>query len=237
MGSDPVFHVTRVTKTYGGLRPLRVADLVIAPGERVAISGLDVGAAEVFVDLLTGATLPDEGDIRVFGRATAEIATDTEWLASLDRFGLVTNRAVLLDGLSVRQNLAVPFTLSIEPVEPEIAARVATLATEVRIERELLERPVAAVPPDARIRIHLARAIALEPAALLMEHPTVSLPQTSVAAFASDVRRVADARRLAVLALTEDLEFATMVADRVLTLKGATGVLSPASRWTRWIGR
>ena len=37
----------------------------------------------------------------VAGRRTSEIATDTEWLSSLDRFGIVTHRAILLDSLSV----------------------------------------------------------------------------------------------------------------------------------------
>ena len=39
----------------------------------------------------------DQGDVIVFGKNTREIRTDTEWLTSLDRFGLVSNRAVLLD--------------------------------------------------------------------------------------------------------------------------------------------
>ena len=47
--------------------------------------------------LVTGAAVPDEGAVVVAGRDTRDIATDTEWLASLDRFGIVTDRAVLLD--------------------------------------------------------------------------------------------------------------------------------------------
>ena len=236
MGTAPVILVTRVVKNYRALRPLRVAELVVAPGERVAISGLDAAAAETFVDLLTGATLPEEGNIQVFGRDTAEIATGAEWLASLDAFGLVTNRAVLLDGLSVVQNLAIPLTLSIEPVAPEIAARVGLLAREVGLEPAILDRQVAATEADARMRIHLARALALGPTALLMEHPTSSLASGSVARFADDVRRVVADRRLTLLALTEDREFSSVVADRVLVLNGATGALTSASRW-RWFGR
>jgi ABC-type transporter Mla maintaining outer membrane lipid asymmetry ATPase subunit MlaF len=233
----PAIHVSRVAKNYGGLRPLRVAELVMAAGERVAISGLDIAAAQTFVDLLTGATLPDEGDIRIFGRGTADIATDTEWLASLDRFGILTNRAVLLDGLTVQQNIAMPFTLAIEPVDAVTAARVSTLCGEVGLPQDLLDRRVAALTPDTWMRIHLARAVALDPAVLLLEHPTASLPRETVAAFAADVRRVAETRQAALLALSEDREFASAVADRVLALNGATGALNAESKWRRWIGR
>jgi len=47
-----------------------------------------------------------------------------DWLAAVDRFGIVSERAVLLDVLSVVQNLAVPFTLEIEPPLPWTAGLV-----------------------------------------------------------------------------------------------------------------
>ena len=60
-----------MSKEYGGLRPLRIAELRVAAGERVAILGFDQPSAEVFVNLATGATLPDAGEVSVFGRATS----------------------------------------------------------------------------------------------------------------------------------------------------------------------
>ena len=83
----------------------------IAPAERVAIIGLDAGGAEVLVNLVTGRSVPTAGAVRVLGSGHAEIADGDEWLASLDRFGIVSERAVLLDGATVEQNLAMPFTL------------------------------------------------------------------------------------------------------------------------------
>ena len=90
-----------VTKAYGGLRPLRVANLAVKVGERVALSGLDAAAAEVFVNLATGSGLPDQGEVRVMQQATSAIVDGDAWLASLDRFGIVSHRAVLLDNVSV----------------------------------------------------------------------------------------------------------------------------------------
>ena len=106
----PAIQIAQVVRNYGSLRPLRIAALAVAPGERVALTGLDAGAAEVLVNLVTGAALPDEGEVRVFGRATSEIASGDEWLASLERFGIVSPRAVLIEGATVLQNLAMPFT-------------------------------------------------------------------------------------------------------------------------------
>src|SRR5215207_806252 len=133
--SDPILRLKGIRKQYSGLRPLRVQALSIDAGERVALSGLDAGAAEVFVNLVTGASVPDEGTVEVCGRATHSIADGEEWLSWLDRFGIVSPRAVLLDGASLEQNLAMPLTLQIEPIGPDTASRVAELADEVGIDR------------------------------------------------------------------------------------------------------
>src|SRR5688572_19220869 len=117
----------RVVKDYRGLRPLRVRHLAVAIGERVALAGLEVPAAETFINLATGAGLPDEGEVRVMGRATSAITEADLWLASLDAFGIVSNRAVLLEAATVAQNIAMSFSLAIEPIPPEIRAKVDTL--------------------------------------------------------------------------------------------------------------
>ena len=110
--------LSSVSKQYGALRPLRIEQLSIAPDDRIALVGLDQPAAEVFVNLVTGASLPDAGTIRVFGRSTLEIADSADWLSTLDRFGIVSDRAPLIDALSIVQNLSMPFTLEIEPPPP-----------------------------------------------------------------------------------------------------------------------
>lgn len=223
--ASPVVEVSGARKTYGGLRPLRLQRLVVRAGERVALSGFDASAAEMLVNLVSGSALPDEGDVRVFGRSTADIASEREWLASLDRIGMVSARAVLLGAATVLQNLAMPFTLSIDPVPEPVAANARRLAGEVRIALSWLDEPVRAAPPDVVIRVHLARAIAMEPALLLVEHPTAIVPAEAAPAFAADLGRLADRRRLAVIAITDDARFAAALGGRSLTLRAATGAL------------
>jgi putative ABC transport system ATP-binding protein len=222
-----VCRITNVRRAYNGLRPLRVNDLSIAAGERVAVSGLDAGAAEVLVNLVTGASLPDEGAVLVLGESTASISDGEAWLASLDRFGIVTPRAVLLDAATLLQNLAMPITLDIEPVQPDVAARVAGMARAAGIDEKWLERPVAALDPAIQIRAHLARALALDPSLLILEHPTARLAAGEGRAFGEVVARVAAARSLATLIISEDEAFSTAAATRRLALNGATGELKP----------
>ena len=80
-----VVEIDGLSKDYRALRPLRIEHLAVAPAESVAIVGLDRAAAETLVNLVTGASLPDTGELRVFGRPTSAIAGADEWLAVIDR--------------------------------------------------------------------------------------------------------------------------------------------------------
>jgi ABC-type lipoprotein export system ATPase subunit len=229
--TSAVIELSDVSKDYRGLRPLRIARLTVEPGDHVAIVGLDQPAAEVFLNLLTGATLPDRGDVHVFGRPTAAIADSAEWLAFVDRFGIVSERAVLLERLSVIQNLAVPFTLEIEPPPADVRDRAAALAYEVGIDQPTSGRAVGDLDPVSRARVRLARALALDPAVLLVEHLSAGVPRQDVPALGAAIRAVAARRGAAIVAATADRAFARAIARRVLTLDPATGRLSDASRW------
>lgn len=219
--------VTGVRKHYGGLRPLRLNAWHLAPGERVTLRGLDAQAAEMLSLLLTGAALPDEGTITIAGRATREISTDVDWLASLDVFGLVTTRAVLLETLTIEANLALPFTLSLDPLPEDVRRAVADLADEVGLGRERLAAGVQSLTRAERVRVHLARALAPTPQVLILEHPTATLTPDDALAFGAHLAGIADDRGLAWLAITEDEAFAAGLGSPVLRLDAATGALAP----------
>ena len=237
--SPPLIDIKAVVKAYPALRPLRVKALSAGQTDRIVLRGFDEGAAEMFIHLVTGASVPDEGTISIAGRLTTEIATDTEWLTSLDRFGIVTNRAVLIDKLSLVSNLALPLTVSIDPVPPDIRVKVEALATEAGFDLSQLDRDVAELNEEQRLRLHLARAIANGPELVLLEHPTARLGDNRAAAerVGHTLASLADARGFGWLALTEDEAFATAAAGRVLALNAATGELAePRRGWRKMLG-
>jgi ABC-type transporter Mla maintaining outer membrane lipid asymmetry ATPase subunit MlaF len=231
-----VLELSAVSKQYGALRPLRLERLSVAPGDRIALIGLDQPAAEVFINLVTGASLPDTGVIRVFGRATAEIADSADWLSTLDRFGIVSDRAALLDPLSVVQNLAVPFSLEIEPPPPDIREQAVRLAREAGLGDAAWDRPVSELDASGRVRVRLARALAFDPAILLLEHASATVARPQIQALADDIRAIVERRGGAAIALTMDREFADAVSAKTLTLDPATGRITerPSGKIRFW---
>jgi ABC-type transporter Mla maintaining outer membrane lipid asymmetry ATPase subunit MlaF len=227
----PILDLAGVTKDYRGLRPLRIERLSVSAGERIALLGLDLVSAEVLLNLVTGATLPDRGEVIVFGRRTADIGDATEWLALVDRFGIVSERAVLLENLTVLQNLALPLTLDIEPLSNETRERALALAREVGVDGTPLDGPVGALDPGAQMRIRLGRALALDPELLLLEHVTAGIPPAEAPALGEAIARIGAARGTAVLALGVDERFARAVGGRVLRWDAASGRLSERRGW------
>lgn len=231
--ADVLVRLRGITKDYRSLRPLRIAELDVTRGRSLALVGFDQMMAEVFVDLITGAILPDNGEVIAFGQPTSAIPDPNGWLATLDQFGLLTDRAVLVEQFTVEQNLALPLSITVEEMSPDVRARVADLATEVGLGTEL-QRQAGVLGAAARARIRLGRAIALAPKVLVAEHPNATLSADDAATFAADIARIVEARAIASLVLTADHAFARAVAKDVLVLEPATGALKPASGWRRW---
>ena len=234
---SPLIELRGVVKSYLALRPLRVRELSVTASDRLVLRGFDATAAEMFIYLVSGAALPDEGDVIIAGRNTRDIATDTEWLGSLDRFGIVTHRAVMLETMSVAANLALPLTLTIDPMAPETRARVEDEARIADLPAVVLDQPVNALDAEGRLRLHFARAAAATPALVLLEHPTSQITDPAASSrLGETLKAMADARGFGWIALSEDEAFASASGATVLAVDGATGVLAPPKRgWRRWL--
>lgn len=235
MSDQPLVEIEAVVKAHSGPRPLRVQRLRVEAGERYTLTGFDAVLAETLVHLITGAALPDEGDVRVAGTSTRDISTDTAWLESLDQFGLVTERAVLLEKLTIADNLALPITLAIDPIPESVRPEVERLADEVGLGRDRAGVGVDALSAADRARLHLGRAIAADPSLLLVEYPTAPLDARTVAALGETIARVAAARGLAWIVLTDDERFASALGGTRLALR-SSGELAPPGWWRRTFG-
>lgn len=229
--SERLLALLGVRKDYHGLRPLRVERLELHEAETVAILGFDRAAAEVLVNLITGATLPDAGDVDVFGASTRGIPDADAWFVLLDHVGVVSERVVLLDELTVAQNLALPMTLAVEPLAADVRARVERLGVEIGLGPDVLRQPMAGADPTTRLRVRLGKALALDPRLLLAEHPHATLPPADGLRVAADLSGIAARRRLAMLVLTADRAFGAAACRELLSVQPATGALVPASGW------
>lgn len=230
-GRPAVVDVAGISKDYRGLRPLRIERLEVFAGDRIALVGFDQVNAEVLVNLLTGASLPDAGRIAIFGRATSDVSDAADWLSVVDRFGIVSARGVLLDAMTPLQNLAMPFTLDVEPLRTEVRAKAEALAAESGLPASIWDQKVGTLDRAAHMRIRFGRALALDPAVVLLEHASAGLEPNDAASFAHMACASAATRGAAVLSFGVDERFARAVASRVLVWEPHTGRLQARRSW------
>lgn len=226
-----------VVKSYQGLRPLRIQALTVKRGDAVPLLGFDAATAEVLVNLVTAGSLPDEGEVQIFGTATSAITDHASWMALIDRLGLISQRSPLLQQLTAEQNLALPYELAVESLDEDVRRVVHDLADEIALPVAHLSQPVAALPAASQLRVRLGRALALKPEVVLAEHPNATLDAREATAFAADLSRIRRDRLVATVVMTADPRFAEAVGGDVLTLQPATGELTRSSSWRRrWFG-
>jgi predicted ABC-type transport system involved in lysophospholipase L1 biosynthesis ATPase subunit len=234
--SDALLEISGLSKDYQTLRPLRIKSLTLNRGDVMSISGIDMLGAETFVHLVTGATLPDAGDVMLFGRNTRAITDGDAWLKSLDAVGMITARGIVIEAFSVLQNIALSLTLDVDPIGPGVLPQAGALAREAGIHPAAFDLPAGKAPADVQMRVHLARALALGPQLLIAEHPSASLPRETVAGFGADLARAARGRGIALLAITADDSIAKAIGGSRLELVAATGELRAMSRIRRLFG-
>ena len=162
--TDLLLEASGVVKHYGAVAALRDASLAIRPGEVHALMGANGAGKSTLVKVLTGAVTPDAGTILLRGEARQVHSP-----AEARRTGMVSvyQEPAIIPDLTVAQNLALTET----PVDP-FRARMGDLGIpKLDLSTQARDLPLATL----RI-IDLARALAIEPALLLLDEMTAALP-------------------------------------------------------------
>jgi len=126
--------------------------------------------------------------------------------------------------------------VSIDPMPVDIRARVERLALDAGFGAADLDRPVAGLTAENRLRLHLARAVANGPEMLMLEHPTAQLDDREASSrIGETLRKLSDTYKFGWIALTEDDAFAEAAKGTVLELNPSSGKLAtPKAGWRSW---
>jgi NitT/TauT family transport system ATP-binding protein len=198
-----------------GVEALRDVSLGVAPGELVALVGPSGCGKSTLLRLLAGLATPTAGQVTLAGRAPADARRDAV------RLGLVFQQATLLGWRSVIDNVGLPLELRGVPAA-ERARRVMPLLGLVGLGDVAASRP-RQLSGGMRMRVALARALALEPALLLLDEPFAALDELLRMRLQEELLALRGRAGFAALLVTHSVFEAVFVADRVLVMHDRPG--------------
>ncbi|WP_428377469.1 ATP-binding cassette domain-containing protein [Lichenicoccus sp.] len=181
--------------------------LTVGAGESMTVLGLRDSRASDLLDTLAGQATAAAGHVLVGDLDVTASA------AGYRRIGLVSARDPLFAHLSVRRNIAFPLAARRVP-EPARGHRVDQLLALLGLEAEADLKPGRLAAAQA-IRTAIARALAADPAVLLLDDPLALLDPATRREMHPLLRRLAAARGLALLIATRDREEALAMGGRI----------------------
>ncbi len=176
VGDRPAVQLERVRFRHpGGEFELAIDALAIAPGERVAIVGPSGSGKSTLLHLAAGILHAGRGAVRFEGVDWARLSDAERRRRRIARIGLVFQELELLDHLTVRENVCLPYF--VHPAlrrTAEVDAYALELARSTGIEALLARRP-RALSQGERQRVAICRALVTRPALVLADEPTGNL--------------------------------------------------------------
>ena len=215
--ADPMIAVRNLWVSFDDLDVLSAVDVTVERGTFVGFVGPNGAGKTTLLRTMKGTLTPDSGEVRLAGDAIADLTARE------------TGRRVA----SVPQNTSLSFDFPVRTVvemgrTPHLSRFGGHGADDAEAVRRAMERAdvvqfadrsIRTVSGGERQRVLLARALAQETPALLLDEPTASLDVNHAIRTLELVRRLVDDGKTAVAAI-HDLDIAARYCDKLVLIAG-----------------
>jgi phospholipid/cholesterol/gamma-HCH transport system ATP-binding protein len=203
--------------TFGRQDVLRNINLVVPAGQTLAVIGESGCGKTVLLKIMVGLLHPTSGHVVIDGQPIDEL-DDRELTDLRARFGFVFQNAALFDSMTIAENVSFPLRvnrrMSMEDAEPIVVKRL----KQVGLPPGILHKRPAQLSGGMRKRVGLARALVMNPDALLYDEPTTGLDPIMSDVINELICRTREEQPVTSIVVTHDMKTAMKVADRIVML-------------------
>ncbi|KRE09504.1 spermidine/putrescine ABC transporter ATP-binding protein [Bosea sp. Root381] len=202
--------IKQLGKRFGANTVLQDLALSVGQGEFVSLLGPSGCGKTTLLRLIAGLMLPDFGTITIGGRDLTRTPPHKR------NVGVVFQNYALFPHLTVAENVG--FGLRNRRIDgAELKRRVTDALALVRMQ-DFAERSVTALSGGQQQRIAVARAIAVEPAILLLDEPFSALDRKLRETMQIELRHILRDLGITSIFVTHDQDEALVMSDRIAVM-------------------
>ena len=207
-----------VTKIYAKAQhpSLNDVSLNVREGEFIAIMGASGSGKTTLLNVLSTIDTPTSGSITINGVNLKTLTDSSAADFRRDNLGFIFQEYLLLDSLTIFENIAVPLTLQKLPPK-KIENMVRSMAEAFGIDTQLNKYP-SELSGGQRQRASALRAIVKRPSILFADEPTGALDSSSATDLLNTLKESNENLHTTILMVTHDA-YAASFADRIMIFK------------------
>jgi ribose transport system ATP-binding protein len=220
--AGPLFRMEGVSKSYGGVRALEKAGLVVEAGRVHAILGENGAGKSTLIKVMAGVVEPDEGKMVLDDR---EVKFSSPAAANKGGIACIFQELSLIPHLSVADNISIS--------DPPMRFGMIDQKRQRQIAEEALARagaedvhplaPVKDLPLSRRQMVEIAKALARQPRILILDEATSALTAADVTKVFGVLKRLRD-EGLALLYISHRMHEIAELADECTVFRNGRNV-------------
>ncbi|MFN8378059.1 MAG: sugar ABC transporter ATP-binding protein [Anaerolineae bacterium] len=218
MSNPPILEIDNLSKHYPGVQALQHVSMSVAAGEVRALLGKNGAGKSTLIKILSGATTPDEGEIRVGG---VPVHLNNPAAVFAMGVGTVYQEMSLVPGLTVAENILLgrwPLAKRVPVIDRRQLIKTAQEALDLMGATIKPNTVVSELSIPERQIVEIAKALSFRPKVLVLDEPTSSLPQSEVEQLLKVVRQLA-ANGVGIIYVSHRLQEIPRVADSITVLR------------------
>ena len=229
--NNPPWEVRNISKAFPGVQALDRVFLSLNAGEIHGLVGENGSGKSTLVKCISGAHLPDEGEIRLNG---VPVTISDPTVARSRGVATIYQELSLIPTLSVAENIF------LGRLPKRLLGRLVDWNTTQQLAVRTLDELGIHIDPNAIVRslsvaeqqlVEIAKAISEDSTLLIMDEPTAALGLSETRQLHALIRRLADQGK-AILYISHRIDEVLDIADRITVLKdGRVAGSQPIQAW------